>query len=379
MRIAISFLASASYGAMTSARNLMSTIIKIDSEHKFLFLLRPEIFERTYFDTSNVQFEVCPMTAKGATTRILWEHLYLNKRLKDWKADILFINMGRAPLNLRFPYIIAPQNMEPLFYKFFVSGYKRRIKSNFIARWVYQSAKKAAGIVAVSSFVKETMVEKASIAPNKIRIIYPGCPKLDQYDQDELIRFCEEKGIEGNFILTASKFIPYSNLHRLIEGYLLASQEVATMPSLVVAGGDYDSNYRHQIETFIKNSRMEDSIKLLGHIPHHILIGLMEACLFFCFPSLLEAFPFTVLEGFRTGTCILSSSAPPMPEIGGDAAIYFNPYSVHDIAENLVEVVQFSEQEIELWKKKSSNRAQEFKWENHISSLIEMITQISLR
>jgi len=376
MRIAISLLASASYGAFTSAQNLISTIARLESEHNFLFLVRPEIFEKAYLDASNVQFIECPMAAKGPFNRLVWEHFFLNQRLADWKTDILFVNMGTVPFNMKVPYIIAPQNMETVFYDSFINQCTRRIKNRILLKWTYRSAEKAVGIVAVSNFVRETLIKKASIPADKIRTIYPGCPAYEQCDQVEFADFCKEKGIKGDFILTASKFIPYSNLHRLIKGYLLASSGADSMPPLVVAGGDQDLRYRHQIEMFIRKNEMGERVKLLDLVPHQILMGLMKACRFFCFPSLLEACPFTMLECFSTGTFILSSSAPPMPEIGGDAAMYFDPYSVKDIANTLLRAVQCSEQEIEYWRTKRLKQMQKFKWKDHISSLIEMINDI---
>ena len=373
MRIVFSLIASGSYGAMTSARNLISGVAKVCSEHKFLFLVRPEIMRETNLYAPNIQFEVCSFAAKGTINRILWEHLVLNSRLSRWKADILFINTGTAPLNVRVPFIVAPQNMEPLFNEIYITDHKKKFKGKILARWTYWSVEKALGVIAVSEFMRETLLAKTTISPQKIRIMYPGCPAIEQADQIEFNRFRKERGIDGEYILSASKFIPYSNLYRLVKGYFLASREVDTIPPLVIAGGDSDLKYRHQIELFIRENGLGDRVKLLGFIPHRILMSLMKTSYFFCFPSLLEACPFTILECLSTGTCILSSSARPMPEIGGNAAIYFDPYSEESIAANLLMVLQFSDQEMELWRTKGLQRAQTFKWEDYISSLTTMI------
>ena len=69
------------------------------------------------------------------------------------------------------------------------------------------------------------------------------------------------------------------------------------------------------------------------------LSDLYANALLFVFPSLYEGFGMPVLEAFASGCPAVLSNASSLPEIGGDAAIYFDPFNIEDIRMKLEKVI----------------------------------------
>jgi glycosyltransferase involved in cell wall biosynthesis len=57
-------------------------------------------------------------------------------------------------------------------------------------------------------------------------------------------------------------------------------------------------------------------------------------------PSLYEGFGLPVLEAMASGTPVVSSSAASLPEVGGDAALYFDPLNVEEMAGQIARVLR---------------------------------------
>jgi alpha-1,3-rhamnosyl/mannosyltransferase len=91
------------------------------------------------------------------------------------------------------------------------------------------------------------------------------------------------------------------------------------------------------------------------------LARLYQAASVFLFPSLEEGFGIPVLEAMASGVPVVTSNLSSMPEVGGEAALYVNPYNPADIAQKVVQVVEDSALRAGLVQK-GLTRASEFTW-----------------
>ena len=79
-----------------------------------------------------------------------------------------------------------------------------------------------------------------------------------------------------------------------------------------------------------------------GFITDSQLRWLYENCQAYMFPSLSEGFGLPGLEAMVHGAPVISSSATCLPEIYGNAAQYFNPLDVNDMADSINKVLSDS-------------------------------------
>ncbi len=115
----------------------------------------------------------------------------------------------------------------------------------------------------------------------------------------------------------------------------------------------FNASHEHQLvlalacarEDAFKNKVREDAtVKFLGYVPDSDLVGLYREALALVQPSLIEGFGLTGLEAMSVGLPVLASNTTCLPEIYGDAAMYFNPKSLIDLVRQLDNI--FSDQDL---------------------------------
>lgn len=94
----------------------------------------------------------------------------------------------------------------------------------------------------------------------------------------------------------------------------------------------------------IENLGIQNQVKLIGFVTNDELRSIYSNAALFVLPSIYEGFGLPVLEAMACGCPVLCSNAGSLPEVGGSAAIYFDPFDLNDIAKKLEQ----------LWKTKDS-------------------------
>jgi glycosyltransferase involved in cell wall biosynthesis len=122
---------------------------------------------------------------------------------------------------------------------------------------------------------------------------------------------------------------PRKNLTRLVEALHLLREKGLDIPLAVVGqkGWLYTGLF-HRLEEL----GMEDSVHFPGYVAMSDLPLLYGAATIAAMPSVYEGFGLPVLEAMACGTPVVCSSASSLPELGGKAARYFDPYDVDAMA-----------------------------------------------
>lgn len=133
------------------------------------------------------------------------------------------------------------------------------------------------------------------------------------------------RGLTKQYLLYVGNFYPHKNLGRLKLAFERLVNDNGPDYCLVLVGGD----------------RYEEkgSVIVTGYVDDRELDNLYEKAAAYVFPSLSEGFGFTPLEAMKRGVAVVSSNTSCLSEILGDAAIYFNPLDVDDIAAKIKKVL----------------------------------------
>ena len=110
-------------------------------------------------------------------------------------------------------------------------------------------------------------------------------------------------------------------------------------------------------------------------ISDEILANYYQHALFFCFPSLYEGFGIPVLEAFACGCPVLLSNGGALPEIGGDAVLYFNPYDEQSLYEAF-EILLFNEALRSELRIKGYSRIKNFSWDKTYMETLSVYNSI---
>jgi glycosyltransferase involved in cell wall biosynthesis len=84
---------------------------------------------------------------------------------------------------------------------------------------------------------------------------------------------------------------------------------------------------------------LERRVHFLGYLPEDQLIAVWKGCSFLVFPSLYEGFGIPVLEAMQFGKPVICSNVTSLPEVAGDAALYFDPRKPAEIVQCLERII----------------------------------------
>ena len=98
-----------------------------------------------------------------------------------------------------------------------------------------------------------------------------------------------------------------------------------------------------------------------GHVPAEHVLPLLSGAEAFILPSLYEGFGLPVLEAQQAGVPVVCSTAGSLPEVAGEAAVFFDPYSIEDMSDKLARVIQSLALKADLCQKGFAN-VRRFSW-----------------
>ena len=148
----------------------------------------------------------------------------------------------------------------------------------------------------------------------------------------------ERYGVRRPYVLYLGVIQGRKNLVRLIEAQGIWRQQVADL-QLVLAGKlGWNCN-----EIYERAARFPEDVVLTGRIETEHLPILYSNAACYVLPSLYEGFGIPVIEAMACGVPTVLSNRSSLPEVGGNAAVYFNPEDPLDIAESVLKVVQSSD------------------------------------
>ena len=82
-----------------------------------------------------------------------------------------------------------------------------------------------------------------------------------------------------------------------------------------------------------------EQFDFLGYVEETELANLYANSYCLIYPSLNEGFGYPPLEAMRYGTPVIASTASSIPEVCGDAVLYINPKSIHDIKKQILKII----------------------------------------
>ncbi|MGH3104235.1 MAG: glycosyltransferase family 4 protein [Gaiellaceae bacterium] len=185
-------------------------------------------------------------------------------------------------------------------------------------RVVYpRSVRRSQLVIAISEHVKETLVERLRIDPDRIRVIHLGV---------DLERFTPGEGPREPFLLYPANRWPHKNHERLFEAFALVRRERPDLRLVLTGAGHEDKP-------------VPEGVEARGRVPDEDLAALYRSASALVFPSLYEGFGQPTIEAMACGCPVVASSTTALPEVVGDAARLFDPTSVDEMAAAVLDVL----------------------------------------
>ncbi len=180
---------------------------------------------------------------------------------------------------------------------------------------IRDSVRRADGILTISQFSADEIVDFVPEAKGRVHVAYPGIGEdFGAPPECDVVALKERLGLERPYILTVGTVEPRKNLPFLVDAFELLDEDV----ELVVAGGEGWKT--EPIMKRFRESSAADRIRYVGRVDDADLPALYAGASVYAIPSLYEGFGFPPLEAMACGTPVVSSTGGSLPEVLGDAA-----------------------------------------------------------
>lgn len=346
-------------GPSRNIRNIIKSLIDVDDFNSY-YIFSPE--EVSNFLTEKCNYKWVIVKKKGI---LPWLNLSLPLAMIKNKIDVALFPQANF-------WLVKPAKTVVMTRAAKIEEYNKGV-INKIVPWLQRRNfnNVADRICAVSHFNATQINLSCGISVDKIEIVNNGVDPI--FLDTKIVPNMEY----GRYILFTGGTEPRKNIRRLIEAFGKIAQKEKNIKMLLV-GGKYAPSeptwdvYQKQIEDLC----LHKSVILYGvEKDSRRLASLYRGSQLVVYPSLQEDFGMVSVEAMACGVALVASNAPSIPEIAGDAAEYFDPYDVNDMAGKILKVLRNSDLRRALIRK-GRERVKRYDWNVSAIKLLGVIESV---
>lgn len=304
---------------------LLNYLQDIDKTNDYRVLLKPADMDG--WNPKNPKFTKLFCHFKEFTFS---EQIGLLAQIKRIKPDLVHFAFVQQPILYRGKVVTTMHDLTTARFRnpsknFLVFAFKQLVyrRVNKIV------ARKSDAIITPTQYTKEDVAKFARINSRKITVTYEAADRIEGIPKPI------EQLVNQSFILYIGRSVPHKNLVRLMASFVLLKQKHPELK--LVLAGKKDALYR-RLEKRAEDMGAGDTV-FTGFVSEEELKWLYKNTEAYVFPSLSEGFGLPGLEAMIEGAPVVSSHATSLPEVYGEAAIYFDPYDITDMAAKINQVL----------------------------------------
>ena len=341
--------------------NVLPRMAKHEDVEAILCALPESVSIQNWFGSiPNVRFVGCE------PFRFLLPHhdSELRLELERFSPDVIFVPIERSFRFKNVAVVNMIQNMEP-----FVANSDGNVIGERFRQWVQymdgrRTIKKADGVIAISKFVSGFLANQWKIPADKIGLVYHGIDVVKNEGGKRPHIVSEDW--KGRFFFTAGSIRPARGLEDLLQTMkcLLSLQEKKVV-RLVIAGEAERrmAAYQKRLKEWAQKNNLSDRICWAGSLNENEMAWCYQNCGAFVMTSRVESFGMIGGEAMSHGCICISADNPCLPELFGDAAVYYPPKDGKALAGTVQTVLKWDDNQRKVMSQKARRRAGEFSWD----------------
>jgi len=286
---------------------------------------------------------------------------YLNK----FKPDIFHSTYYTEPIfNIKVKKILTIHDMINEIY----CNYINTKACNRFVKFKKHLVDNADFIICVSNSTKNDVLNYYEVDSSKICVIYNSINEIfkGEESEDKKVIFRRKYELLRPYILYVGRIAGvHKNFALLLKSYVENNLINSKRDLVIVSSDNYTSDESRQIDKF------GPRIRKFAKLTVQELKMIYNCADIFVYPSKYEGFGIPILEAMACGTPVLASGTSSIPEVGGNAALYFDPNSYEDLYTKLKELIESEVLKKRLIKSGYEN-IKRFSWEKNVGKLCEI-------
>jgi len=305
----------------------LKRITREHPEHKFIFIFdRP--YNPGYIFSDNIIPVVVPPPTRHPFLWYLWFQFRIPRILRKYEADIFLSPDGYLSLRTKVPQVAVMHDIN-FFHR---PGDLPWLTSKYYNRYFPKFARIAKRLATVSFYSKEDITRSFKVDYEKIDVVYDGINQIFTPTTEEEKIQARKKYTGGNeYFLFVGALHPRKNICGLLKAFdAFKSIDNNDIKLMIVGGQMFKTG--EIFETF-ENMRNKDDVVFTGRVSTEDLHQIFGAALALTFVPYFEGFGIPVVEAMSAGIPVICSNITSLPEVGGNAVFYIDPYKIDQITD----------------------------------------------
>lgn len=316
------------------AKETLSRITRNHPEHQFLF-----IFDRPFSDEFIFSPNVTPIVLSPPTRHpllwLIWFELQIPRILKKYKAELFFSPDGYLSLRTQIKQLAAIHDINFAHRPQDLPWLKARYYNYYFPRF----SRIAKRIVTVSSFSKEDIHRTYQIENEKIDVVYNGVNTLYTPTSKEEKKVAKATYSEGkDYYLFIGSLHPRKNIVGLLRAFDAFKSSIESDVKLLIVGGNMFKT--GEIKQAYEAMHHKKEVVFTGRLGNEALHQVLGASLALTFVPFFEGFGIPVIEAMSAGIPVICSNTTSLPEVGGEAVLYVDPFDIPQIEAAMIKLYQ---------------------------------------
>lgn len=374
MRIGInaSFLRKSDTGIGQVTRGFVNELIKSHSKKNEYFLYLEEDIDLKLPENFQKRVFLPVLYRRDDLLRkIWWEKFLLPRKARKDHCDV-FVSLYQCPANFakNIKHKMLVHDMIPKIFPEYLDNWRKKFYFYLLSRAI----RHADEIFTVSEWSARDIHKYLKVSKEKIKVVYESVGEefFENSNHEKDNRVLEKYRIFGRYIFYVGGFDFRKNIPGLLEAYAKLLERYEINDVNLVLGGEDKSRFSPlftDVRKEIKDLGLEDKVKLTGFVEQKDLPAFYRQCELFVLPSFYEGFGLMALEAMACGAPTVVSKTSSLPEVGGNAVLYFNPHNTEEIARVMGKVLRNNKLKLRL-SEKGKERAKKFQWKKFLQAFL---------
>lgn len=357
-------------------RSLVAILKKHYPEHHYTLFApkKTSLFDVALYKNVHAIF---PVTFAGKNFPAWWRRFGMVKVIKKAGLDIYHGVSNELPRHIERTGIKTVVTVHDIIFERFPGTY--HLEERFVHRWkIKRACKVADAIIAISRQTKSDLINYYGVKAEKIFICYQSCNPIFQQiiTEEDKQKVKAKYNLPDKYFLFVSSIAPRKNLAAVCKALVLLKNTI-DIPLVVIGDGK-------------KEKQEAKNIMLANGIPGRMILlnenplssersftsaadfpAIYQQALALVYPSVFEGFGAPLLEALYSGIPVISSNTSSLPEVAGDAALYFSPDDYQLLAKHMLAIATDNSL-VKNMIRKGFVQAQHFSPDKYASSVMEV-------